>query len=132
MNPIPLGWCLAGAAGTALLGAFGGWTVSDWRHDSKALDALADATKAANDSAAHMRAQGDLYEKDRQDDQSQSTVRESRINTIYHDIGIPADCAVLDAAGSVLYDAIGAANARRTGESASGLPSGGSEAVPVP
>lgn len=132
MNPIPLGWYLAGAAGTALLGAFGGWTVSNWRHDSKALEALADATKAANDSAAHMRAQGDFYEKDRQDDQSQSIVRESRISTIYRDIAIPADCAVPDVAGSVLDDAIGAANARRTGQSGSGLPAGGAEAVTVP
>lgn len=132
MNPIPIGWRLAGAGVATLLGAWGGWTANDWRHDSKALTALADATKAANDAAAHMRDQGAAYEKDRQDDQVQSTVRESRISTIYRDRPVPADCAVPDDAGSVLDDAISAANARRTGQSGSGLPVGGAEAVPVP
>lgn len=129
---IPTSWLAGGGAALLALGAWGGWTVSDWRHDSKALDALADATKAANDSATAMRAQGDLYEKDRQDDQVQSTVRESTINTIYRDHPVAADCAVPDAAGSVLDDAIGAANARRSGQSGGGLPASGAEAVPVP
>jgi hypothetical protein len=115
-----------------VLGVWGGWTVSDWRHDSKALGALADATEAANEAAQHMREQGDLYEKDRQDDQSQSMVRESRISTIYRDVAVPVDCAVPDAAGSVLDDAIGAANARRSGQSGGGLPTSRAEAVPVP
>lgn len=131
MNPIPIGWCLAGAGAAALLGAWGGWTVSDWRHDSKAYAALADATKAANESAAYMRAQGDAYEKDRQDDQHQSTVRESTISTIYRDHPVPADCAVPADAGSVLDEAIAGANARRAGQPAGGLPTGGSPALPV-
>nr|WP_202408354.1 hypothetical protein [Novosphingobium silvae] len=114
------------------LGAWGGWTANDWRHDSKALEALANATKAANDSAQHMREQGDRYERDRQDDQAQSTLRESTINTIYRDRPVPADCALPDAAGSVLDDAIAAANARRTGQPGSGLSGSGAEAVPVP
>ncbi|EJL23692.1 hypothetical protein [Novosphingobium sp. AP12] len=128
---IRLPWLAGIGAALLALGAWGGWTVSDWRHDSKALDALADATKATNEAAQHMRAQGDLYEKDRQDDQSQSMVRESRISTIYRDVAVPADCAVPDAAGSVLDDAIGAANARRSGQSGSGLPAGGSAPVAV-
>ncbi|MYL99559.1 hypothetical protein GR702_17485 [Novosphingobium sp. FGD1] len=132
MNPIPIGWCLAGAGAALALGAWGGWTANDWRHDSKALEALANATKAANDSAQHMREQGDRYERDRQDDQAQSTLRESTINTIYRDRPVPADCALPDAAGSVLDDAIAAANARRTGQPGSGLSGSGAEAVPVP
>lgn len=129
---IGIPWLAGGGAALLALGAWGGWTVSDWRHDSKALDALAEATKATNEAAEHMRAQGDLYEKDRQDDQVQSTVRESTINTIYRDHPVAADCAVPDAAGSVLDDAIGAANARRAGQSGGGLPGGGGAAVPVP
>jgi hypothetical protein len=129
---IGLPWLAAGGAALLALGAWGGWTASDWRHDSKALAALADATKATNDSAAYMRAQGDAYEKDRQDDQTQSTVRESTINTIYRDRPVPADCAVPADAGSVLDEAIAAANARRAGQPGSGLPAGGGAAIPVP
>lgn len=129
---IPASIKIAGAIGAAALIFIAGWTTNDWRHDSKALTALADATTAANDAAAHMRDQGAAYEKDRQDDQIQSTVRESRISTIYRDRPVPADCAVPDDAGSVLDDAISAANARRTGQSGSGLSTGGAEAVPVP
>jgi hypothetical protein len=129
---IPVPWLAGGGAALLVLGAWGGWTVCDWRHDSKALEALADATKATNEAAQHMRQQGDIYEKDRQDDQSQSTLRENRISTIYRDVAVPADCAVPDAAASVLDDAIGAANARRSGQPGSGLPAGGAEAVPAP
>jgi hypothetical protein len=129
---IPAWAYAAGGASLFAIGAWGGWTVSDWRHDSKALAALVNATKAASDAAAYMRAQGDAYEKDRQDDQAQSTVRESTINTIYRDRPVAADCDVPAAAGSVLDDAIAAANVRRTGQSGSGLPAGGGEAVPVP
>jgi hypothetical protein len=132
MNPIPLVWCLAGAGATLVVGAFGGWTVRDWKRDSEVLSELSDATKAANASAQWMRDQGDAYEKDRQDDQSQSTVRESHISTIYRDVAVPADCAVPDAAGSVLDDAIAAANARSAGQSGSGLPASGGAAVTVP
>lgn len=79
-----------------------------------------------------MRAPGDAYEKYLHDDQSQSTVRESSISTIYRELSVPADCAVPDAAGSVLDDAIGAANARRSGQPGGGLSAGGAQAVPVP
>jgi hypothetical protein len=129
---IPASIKLAGTVAVAALIFGAGWTANDWRHDSKALAALADATKAANDSAAYMRAQGDAYEKDRQDDQTQSTVRESTINTIYRDRPVPADCAVPADAGSVLDEAIAGANARRTGQPGSGLPAGGGAAIPVP
>jgi hypothetical protein len=83
-----------------------------WRHDSKALDALADASKDVNNSSRHARP-GRRLKKDRPADQRQSTVRESRINTIYRDVAVHADCAVPDVAGSLLDDAIGAANTRR-------------------
>jgi hypothetical protein len=132
MNPIPIGWCLAGAGVAALLGAWGAWTISDWRHDSAALTALNTATADAKKAPKQSRAQGDAYEKDRQDDQVQSTVRESRISTIYRDRPVPADCAVPDDAGSVLDDAIRAANARAAGQPGSGLPAAGSPPVPVP
>jgi len=116
VNPIPIGWCLAGAGAAAILGAWGGWTVSDWRHDSAALVALNTATADAKAAAKNSRAQGDAYEKDKQNDQAQSTVRESRISTIYRDRLVPADCAVPDDAGSVLDNAIRAANARAAGQ----------------
>lgn len=122
MNPIPFSWCLAGAGAAAILGAWGGWTANDWRHDSKALEAMADATKSANDAARHMRDQGDKFEESRSNEQASSTVRESTINTIYRDRPVPADCVVPDDVGSVLDDAIATANARRAGQPGSGLP----------
>ena len=132
MNPIPIGWCLAGAGAAAILAAWGSWTICDWRHDSKALVALNTATADAKEAAKHSRDQGNAYEKDRQDDQVQSTVRESRISTIYRDRIVPSDCAVPDVAGSVLDDAIAAANARAAGEPRSGLPDVGGAPTPVP
>lgn len=50
-------------------------------HDSRALNGLADATNAANESTAVVRSRGDLYERDREDDQVQSTVRERAPST---------------------------------------------------
>lgn len=122
----------AGAAALLAAGAWGGWTVRDWQRDSEVLAGLETATKEAKASATWMRSQGDAYEKDRQDDQTQSTVRESTINTIYRDHDVPADCAVPAAAGSVLDGAIAAANARAAGQSGGGLPAGEAAAVPVP
>lgn len=132
MNPLPITWCLAGAGVTFLLGGFTAWTVSDWRHDSKAFAELTAATADAKEAAKQSRAQGDAYEKDRQDDQHQSTVRESTISTIYRDHPVPADCAVPADVGSVLDEAIAGANARRAGQPAGGLPAGGGAAVAVP
>lgn len=132
MNPIPVGWCVAGGLGLAVLGAWGGWTVNDWRHDSKALTALEDATRAANKAADDMREQGDRYEESRSGEQSRSTVRESTIREIYKDRPVPADCDVPVGVGSVLDDAIATANARRTGEPGSGLSTDRRSAATLP
>jgi hypothetical protein len=132
MNPIPVTWCAIGGLGLAALGAWGGWTINDWRHDSRALIALEDATKAANNAAKYMRDQGDQYEESKSGEQSRSTVREGTIREIYKDRPVPADCDVPAGVGSVLDDAIATANARRTGEPGSGLSPDRRSAATVP
>jgi hypothetical protein len=122
MNPIPITWCLAVAGATALLGAWGGWTVSDWRHDSKALKAVETAAKKLDAARAAVDRAATAYEQEKPIAAAQSSVRESTIREIYKDRPVPADCAVPDAARSVLDNAVDAANARAAGQPAPALP----------
>mgnify|MGYP001758581966 FL=1 len=122
MNPIPITWCLAGAGAAALLGAWGGWTVNDWRHDSKALAAVETAAKQLDAARATVDRAATAYEQEKPIAAAQSSVRESTIREIYKDRPAPADCAVPDAARSVLDNAVDAANARAAGQPAPTLP----------
>ncbi|QSR16086.1 hypothetical protein [Novosphingobium sp. KA1] len=122
MNPIPITWCLAGAGATALLCAWGGWTVNDWRHDSKALAAVETAAKKLDAARATVDRAATAYEQEKPIAAAQSSVRESTLREIYKDRPVPADCAVPDAARSVLDNAVGAANARAAGQPAAALP----------
>ncbi|WP_288806374.1 hypothetical protein [uncultured Novosphingobium sp.] len=131
MNPIPVTWCLAGAGAAALLGAWGGWTVNDWRHDSQALSNMEAAVKKLDAARAAIDRTATTYEQEKQDASIQSTVRESTIREIYKDRAVPADCAVPDAARSVLDNAVDAANARASGQPASAVPGAAQAATPA-
>ena len=131
MNPIPVTWCLAGAGAAALLGAWGGWTVNDWRHDSQALSGMEAAVKKLDAVRSAIDRAATTYEQEKQDAAIQSTVRESTIREIYKDRPVPADCAVPDAARSVLDNAVNAANARASGQSASAVPGAAQAAAPA-
>ena len=121
MNPIPIGWCLTGAGAAALLGAWGGWTVNDWRHDSEALAAVETAAKKLDAARATVGRAATAYEQEKPIAAAQSSVRESAIREIYKDRPVPADCAMPDAARSVLDNAVDAANARASGQPAAAL-----------
>ncbi|WP_185928680.1 hypothetical protein [Sphingomonas sp. IC081] len=122
LNPIPIGLCLAGAGVTALLSAWGGWTVNDWRDDSKALAAVETAAKELNAARATVDRAATAYEQEKPIAAAQSFVRESTIREICKDRPVPADCAVPDAARSMLDNAVDAANARASGQLAPALP----------
>ncbi|MGF7152528.1 hypothetical protein [Novosphingobium gossypii] len=116
MNPIPIGWCLAGAGAAALLGAWGGYAVCDWRRDSADLAKLQAAVAQVEKETGRLKAAGDKLEESRAIERSASTVRESTIREIYRDRPAAADCALDPAAGRVLDDAIATANRRAAGE----------------
>ena len=114
---IPL-WAYA-AAGSLLTGTLAGWTVRDWKADSDALEAenkahaqfVAMSQALADQSLQLEYTQQELRNGERRD---RETIRE-----IYRDKVVSADCAVPDAAVSLLDNAVGRANA-----AAAGKPSG--------
>lgn len=123
MNPIPVTWCLAGAL-AASVAAFGaGWQVRAWRCDAALSEALQQAEKQRAALQAQVELQSTNYEGERADASVDHTTRETTIRTIYRDIAVPADCAVPDAARSVLQGAIDRANARSAGEPVAAVPS---------
>ena len=120
-------WVKIAAAGALFLtGALCGWTVQDWRRDSSALSDLKSSVSDVQEQTDRLKAAGDALEKSRDAERAASTVRESTIREIYHDNPVPADCALVPAAGSVLDDAIRTANARAAGEPSGAVPPGGS------
>lgn len=109
-------------AGALLTGLLGGWTVRDWKADSDEAkakdqaftqytaltDALADQSLVLEYTVQSLRA-GERRDRE--------TIRE-----IYRDKIVPSDCAVPDAAVSLLNTAVGRANAAATGEPVSEVP----------
>ena len=111
---VPL-WAYS-AAGALLTGALAGWTVRDWKADSDTLEATeAEWTqyKAFTETLADQSLQLEYTQQklrygERRD---RETIRE-----IYRNVQVSADCAVPDAAVSLLNNAIGRANAAAAGE----------------
>lgn len=117
---LPL-WAYAGA-GALLTGALAGWTVRDWKADSDALRAEEKAIqqyKALTDALAD---QSLAYEVLAQSLRAGERRDRETIRTIYRDKVIPAECAVPDAAVSLLDNAVKRANAAATGKPVSELP----------
>lgn len=119
---IPL-WAY-GAGGAVLLavGAAGGWMVNDWRHDSKALDAMKAATKAVDDQRKAVDAAASKYETEKQDGIVRQEVRTNELRTIYRDRPVRSDCAAPDSVHGVLAGAVADANARAAGQPAPAVP----------
>lgn len=116
MNPIPITWCLAGAGAAAVLGAWGGWTVRDWKRDSEVLketvaagEKLEKATKALNEQATS-------YETNKQSAATETIERTNTVREIYKAQPVPSDCGLPDSAVGVLNSEIEAANSRASGE----------------
>ena len=111
---VPL-WAYSAAA-ALLTGALAGWTVRDWKADSDTLEAenkahaqfVAMSQALADQSLQLEYTQQKLRDGERRD---RETIRE-----IYRNVQVSADCAVPDAAVSLLNNAIGRANAAAAGE----------------
>lgn len=122
MNPIPASWFAIGGGVLLALGAWGGWTVRDWKRDAEVLAELKNAADLVNKQRDAINRAAEAYEKERQDAQVQTNVRESTIREIYRDRPVPTDCAAGDDVRSVLDDAVRASNARASGQPATGVP----------
>lgn len=131
MNPIPISWCLGGAAASALLGVIGGWTVRDWKRDSEVLAGIKKATEQVDQQRQVIDKAALAYEQERENERFQTNVRESTIREIYRDRPVPADCAVGGDVRGVLDEAVRSANARAAGQPAPGLPADPAAAGPA-
>ena len=123
MNPIPISWCLGGAALAMVLGVWGGWTVCTWREDAATLKGLKDATAQVKDQTTVLANAAKIYQGNQQSGQIQTNTRESTIREIYKTApAVPANCAAPAGVRGVLEQAVDAANARAAGQSGGGLP----------
>lgn len=122
MNPIPVSWCLGGAGVAALLGAWGGWTVRDWKADSEALVGLQTAITTVEKQRKVIDDAAGAYEKDQADDALAGSTRVAEIRTVYRDRVVSPDCAAPPTVSSLLGQAVSAANARAAGQPPPGLP----------
>lgn len=122
---------MIGGGALLLVGAWGGWTVRDWKRDSEVLKGIEVAGKKLEEAREVVDNAATAYEQEKQVAAAQFAVRENTIREIYRDRPVSTDCAVPDAARSVLDRAVDAANARATGKPASTL-STSSEAAGAP
>lgn len=122
MNPIPISWCAGGALAAALLGGLAGWTVRDWKSDAEILAGLKKATQTVEDQRVVIDKAATAFDQHQQQNQSQSTTRESTIREIYRNVPVSSDCAAPAAVRSVLDNAVTSANARAAGQPPVGLP----------
>ena len=109
-------------AGALVAGLLGGWTVRDWKADSdeaKAKDAAFTQYRALSDALAD---QSLAYEVLAQSLRADERRDRETIREIYRDKIVPAECAVPDAAVSVLSEAVTRANSAASGEPISALP----------
>jgi len=131
MLPIPNSWLIGGALGVTVLGFAAGWQVRSWRCDA-ALRDYEHAVQAEMDKRQHRYdAMSAQYEAERTNGQQQHTARVDRINTIYKDRIIPADCAVPDDVRGLLVEAVTSANTDASGKSGSTLPTATPATVPA-
>lgn len=123
---------LAIGGGLALLAGFlGGWTVRDWKADAAAFHAVEKADKLRDKLQGKVDGKSAEYEALLADHNQASTATQTTLREIYHDIKVPADCAVPDAAAGVLDSAIARANAEAGGQPGPALPAAGPAPEPA-
>lgn len=123
---------LAGGAALALIAGFlGGWTVRDWKADAAALAAVEKADKLRDRMQGKVDAKAGELEALRVQHGDAATITNTQLREIYHDRTIPADCAVPDAARSVLDVARNRANAEAAGSAGPAVPGPAGDPEPV-
>lgn len=116
-------WILAtGGAGALLVGAFGGWTVRDWKADSDALRAEKRAQTEYVAAVQMLADQSLAYEALAQSLRASERTDRETIREIYRNVQVPANCAAPDAAVSLLDNAVRDANAAASGKPRSEVP----------
>lgn len=131
MLPIPSNLVIGGALALTAAAFVAGWQVRSWRCDA-ALRDYEQAVQAEMDKRQQRYdAVSAQYETERTDGQQQHTTRVDRINTIYKDRIIPADCAVPDDVRRLLVEAVTSANTSAIGKSGSTLPTTTPPTVPT-
>lgn len=131
MLPIPSNLAIGGALALTVVAFAAGWQARSWRCDA-ALHDYEQAVQAEMDKRQRRYdAVSAQYETERTDGQQQHTTRVERINTIYKDRIISADCAVPDDVRRLLAEAVTSANTSTTGKSGSTLPTATPATVPA-
>lgn len=102
--------------GAAIAGFLGGWTVCDWRADSRALAATNALIETKDKMQAKVDAGSDKFEAFRNSLPPQREIDRTTIREAYRDVPVPADCAIRPAALGVLEDARRRANAATLGQ----------------
>ena len=131
MLPIPSNLAIGGALALTIAAFAGGWQVRSWRCEAamreyeQAVQAEMDKRQQRYDAVSAQ------YEAERTNGQQQHTTRVDRINTIYKDRIIPADCAVPDDVRRLLSEAVASANTDTTGKSGRTLPTATPAPVPA-
>ena len=131
MIPISSNLAIGGALALTIAAFAGGWQVRSWRCEAamreyeQAVQAEMDKRQQRYDAVSAQ------YEAERTNGQQQHTTRVDRINTIYKDRIIPADCAVPDDVRRLLSEAVTSANTDTTGKSGRTLPTATPTPVPA-
>lgn len=131
MLPIPNNWLIGGALGVTVLGFAAGWQVRSWRCDAALRDYEQAVQAEMNKRQERYDAMSAQYETERTNGQQQHTTRVDRINTIYKDRIVPADCAVPDDVRRLLIEAVTSANADTSSKPGSTLPTATTATVPA-
>ena len=122
MIPIPPQLLAIGAGAAILAGFAGGWQVRAWKCEAAIAMHIKQDIKEAAVAQHTVDTAATGYEQERADAKPRTQAREQAMRIIFRDRTVPSDCAVPDAARSVLDDAVREANARASGEPGAAVP----------
>lgn len=120
MNPI----YLYVAAGIAVVSATAGWKVRDWQCTAATAKALAKAEERRVEAERGIAVVSAKYEDLRESTYDAGQNRSQLVREIYRDVQVSADCAVGDAAYSLLANSVRDANAASPRQSGEVVPAG--------
>lgn len=122
---------LYGLGGSLIAGALLGWTVRDWKSASDTLAAQNAAQERYEKLAAELSERALAYEDLAQQIRASERTNRVEIREVFRNVEVPSNCAVPDAAVSVLNNAVRDANAAATGQPLQSVPSPAATSVAV-